>query len=58
VRSSEVDKYRCNIENLLDLKRNIIIKVSSGLDLDEDVVEVLFNYYLLFVYLNHSLINI
>jgi hypothetical protein len=42
VPGSEVDKYKCNIENLLELKRNIIIKVSSSLFPDENMIEVLF----------------
>jgi hypothetical protein len=46
VRNSEVDKYQCNIESLLRMKRNILIKVSST-GLDEDVVEVL----LIFIYI-------
>jgi hypothetical protein len=48
-RGCKIDVYKCNIENLLEMKRNIIIKTISSVILDEDVIEVLFIDYL-FIY--------
>jgi hypothetical protein len=41
-RGCKISEYRCSINNLLELKRNIIIKTSSGIVLDGDIIEVLF----------------
>jgi hypothetical protein len=38
----KIVEYKCNIQNFLEMKRNIIIKTSSAIVLDEDVIEVLF----------------
>jgi hypothetical protein len=41
-RGCKVDEYKCSMNNLLEMKRNIIIKTSSTIVLDEDIIEVLF----------------
>jgi hypothetical protein len=42
IRGYKIDEFKCSINNLLEMERNIIIKTSSAIILDEDVIEVLF----------------
>jgi hypothetical protein len=51
-RGCKIDKFRCNIQILLEMKRNIIIKMSSSINLDEDVIEVLFLSFDMIYFIN------